>query len=111
MPAKRSHLSRPRGRACSRIGPWSRSTTPTSPNGSTWNRSAGDWPGPCRRGWPEVVCIRRAWLVLGTDSLALEDDAAGYYTTELDLGYPEVRDGPVNDRPGRDGTDDRVRLM
>jgi hypothetical protein len=57
-----------------------------------------------------MVCVRRAWLVLGTARLELEDEGAGYYTTELDLGYPEVRDVTSN-RPDRDGTDDRTTLM
>jgi hypothetical protein len=55
-------------------------------------------------------CVRRAWLVLGERVLPLEDDGAGYACTELDLGYPEVRD-VVNNRPGQDGTDDRTVYM
>jgi hypothetical protein len=47
---------------------------------------------------------------MGTARLDLEDDAAGYYCTELDLGWPEVRDA-VSNRPDRDGTDDRTSLM
>ena len=56
------------------------------------------------------VCIRRAWLVMGTRTLELEDDAAGYAATELDLGFPEVRE-VVSPRPGADGVDDRTTLM
>ena len=58
-----------------------------------------------------MVCVRRAWLVMGPRSLELEDDTASYACTELDLGFPEVRDSPVSPRPDRDGTDDRTRLM
>jgi hypothetical protein len=36
--------------------------------------------------------------------------AAGYACTELDLGYPEVRDSAtVNNRPDQDGVDDRTK--
>jgi hypothetical protein len=57
-----------------------------------------------------VVCIRRAWLELGAMVLPLEDEDLGYWCTELDLGYPEVRD-VVDDRPDQDGVDDRTTLM
>jgi len=56
-----------------------------------------------------MVCVRRAWLTLGDRSIPLEDDGLGYACTELDLGYPEVRD-VVNNRPDRDGVDDRTKL-
>jgi hypothetical protein len=59
---------------------------------------------------PAGGCIRRAWLTMGSRRLPLEDEAAGYYCTELDLGYPEVREVSAN-RPDRDGTDDRTHLM
>ena len=55
-------------------------------------------------------CIRRAWLVMGTRTLELEDDLAGYAAIELDLGFPEVRE-VVSARPGADGVDDRTSLM
>jgi hypothetical protein len=55
-------------------------------------------------------CVRRAWLVMGTRTLELEDDLAGYACTELNLGYPEVREVSSN-RPDADGTDDRTSLM
>jgi hypothetical protein len=55
-------------------------------------------------------CVRRAWLVLGDRVLPLEDDVAGYACTELDLGYPEVRD-VTNNRPAQDGIDDRTTFM
>jgi hypothetical protein len=57
-----------------------------------------------------VVCVRRAWLTMGSLRLELEDSDAGYYCTELDLGYPDVREVTSN-RPDRDGVDDRTRLM
>jgi len=56
-----------------------------------------------------MVCVRRAWLTLGDRSIPLEDDGLGYACTELDLGYPEVRD-VVDNRPDRDGVDDRTKL-
>ena len=52
-------------------------------------------------------CIRRAWLTLGALTMPLEDKDAGYYCTELNLGYPEVRD-VVNNRPDQHGVDDRT---
>jgi hypothetical protein len=55
-------------------------------------------------------CIRRAWLVLGSTTLPLEDADAGYSCSGLDLGYPDVRD-VVNNRPDTDGVDDRTALM
>ena len=54
-------------------------------------------------------CVRRAWLTLGPLTQPLEDEAAGLYCTELNLGYPEIRD-VVNSRPDADGIDDRTRL-
>ena len=56
------------------------------------------------------VCVRRAWLVMGTRTLELEDLAAGYACTELNLGSPEIR-AVVANRPDTDGTDDRTALM
>jgi hypothetical protein len=53
-----------------------------------------------------MVCVRKAWLELGGRVLPLEDDVAGYYCTELNLGYPEVRD-VMNNRPARHGVVDR----
>ena len=57
-----------------------------------------------------MVCVRRAWLTLGATTIPLEDDVAGYACTELDLGYPEVRE-VMDNRPDQDGVDDRTRLM
>ena len=57
-----------------------------------------------------MTCVRRAWLVSGGVTLPLEDEAAGYACTELDLGYPEVRE-VTNNRPDQDGIDDRTTLM
>jgi hypothetical protein len=54
-------------------------------------------------------CVRKAWLTLGGLTMPLEDEAAGYYCTQLDLGYPAVRE-VVNNRPDADGTDDRTTL-
>jgi hypothetical protein len=60
-----------------------------------------------------MVCIRTAWLDLygdGTVTLPLEDESAGYFCTELDLGFPSVREVTTN-KPDMDGADDRTRLM
>ena len=53
---------------------------------------------------------RRAWLILGTRRLDLDDHAAGYAMTELDIGYPEVRE-VVDNNPDRDGVNDRTALV
>ena len=55
-------------------------------------------------------CIRRAWLEWNGRTLPLEDDLAGYACTELDLGYPEVRE-VMNPRAGANGTIDRTELF
>lgn len=55
-------------------------------------------------------CIRRAWLEMGGRTHPLEDDVAGYACTELDLGYPEVRE-VSNNNPDQDGITDRTRFM
>ena len=57
-----------------------------------------------------MACVRRAWLVLAGETLALEDDLAGYACTELDLGYPEVREVTAN-RAAADGAIDRTALF
>jgi hypothetical protein len=45
--------------------------------------------------------------VLNGVSIQLENPAAGYFCTSLDLGYPTARD-VVSNRPDRDGVDDRT---
>jgi hypothetical protein len=57
-----------------------------------------------------MACVRRAWLVLDTDTIDLEDPAAGYFCSSLDLGYPAPRE-VTNDRPDADGVTDRTSLM
>ena len=52
-------------------------------------------------------CITRAWLELGSLTMPLEDEAGGWFMTELDLGYPEVRD-VVGNRPDAHGIFDRT---
>jgi hypothetical protein len=52
---------------------------------------------------------RQAWLILGGRRLNLDDPVAGYVMTELDIGYPEVRE-VVDNNPDRDGVNDRTRL-
>jgi hypothetical protein len=55
-------------------------------------------------------CITRAWLVLDSLTMPLEDEDGGWFMTELNLGYPEVRD-VTNNRPDQDGIDDRTRYF
>lgn len=55
-------------------------------------------------------CVRRAWLTLGALSVELDNPPGGWFCSSLDLGYPDVRD-VVNNRPDRDGVDDRTTLM
>lgn len=53
---------------------------------------------------------RQAWLVLDGQTLYLDDFAAGYAMTELDLGFPEVRDVTSN-KPIANGIDDRTQFF
>ena len=57
-----------------------------------------------------MVCVRRAWLTLGSAIVELESPAGGWFCTSFDLGYPEVRDVTTN-RPDANGIDDRTRLF
>lgn len=57
-----------------------------------------------------MACVRRAWLVLGGLSVPLEDATKGYFCSELNLGYPEVREVVAN-RPDFDGVDDRTQYF
>jgi hypothetical protein len=55
-----------------------------------------------------MVCVRTAWLTMGSASVPLEDRARGYFCEELTLGSPTVRDNVTN-RPDQDGADDRTQ--
>jgi hypothetical protein len=57
-----------------------------------------------------MACVRRAWLKMGERILPLEDEAAGYACTELDLGFPDIRD-VTNNNPSQDGITDRTAYM
>jgi hypothetical protein len=57
-----------------------------------------------------MACVRQAWLVLGAQTVALENAAGGWFCEQLDLGYPTVR-AVTNNRPDTDGIDDRTTLM
>jgi hypothetical protein len=57
-----------------------------------------------------MTCVRRAWLVLDTDTIDLEDPSSGYFCASLDLGYPQPRE-VTNNRPDADGVTDRTSLM
>lgn len=56
------------------------------------------------------VCVRDAWLTLGTKTAQLHDEAAGIFCTSLDLGSPDVRE-VTNVRPDWDGIADSTRWM
>jgi hypothetical protein len=57
-----------------------------------------------------MACVRSAWLVLGSNTVLLEDSTKGYFCTNLDLGAPAVR-AVVNPNPDRTGETDRTRFM
>lgn len=58
-----------------------------------------------------VLCHRRAWLTLDDgSSIELEDQDAGYACSELNLGWPDIRD-VVNNRPDQDGTIDETQFF
>jgi hypothetical protein len=57
-----------------------------------------------------ATCVRAAWLVLGAQTVQLENAAGGWFCEQLDLGYPSVRE-VKNNRPDVDGIDDRTTLM
>ena len=57
---------------------------------------------------PPGVCVRQAWLTLGSLTVGLE--GPGWFCSSLDLGYPDVRD-VVSNRPDQDGIDDRTLFM
>jgi hypothetical protein len=62
---------------------------------------------------PATTCVRTAWLDLrgdGTVTIPLENWAAGYFCSSLDLGSPDVREVKAN-RPDADGIDDRTQFM
>jgi hypothetical protein len=54
-------------------------------------------------------CARKAWLEYNGQTVQLEDPAAGYFCTNLDIGYT-VRDVTTN-RPDQDGTLDRTQHL
>ena len=57
-----------------------------------------------------MVCVRSAWLTLGSLTVLLEDMTKGYWCETLDIGYPAVRD-VVSNRPDQNGVDDRTMYM
>jgi hypothetical protein len=57
-----------------------------------------------------MVCVRQAWLTLGSLTLQLEDMTKGYWCETLDLGSPAVRE-VVSNRPDQNGVDDRTMYM
>jgi hypothetical protein len=59
---------------------------------------------------PGTTCVRQAWLTLGSLTIQLENIAGGWFCSNLDLGYPEVREVMQN-RPDTDGAVDRTSLM
>ena len=57
-----------------------------------------------------MVCIRSAWLELGTAKLYLEDSSKGYFCESLDIGWPATRE-VVSNKPDMNGIDDRTMYM
>jgi hypothetical protein len=57
-----------------------------------------------------AACVRSAWLVLGSNTLLLEDPTKGYFCTNLDLGSPEIR-AVTYPNPDRTGLTDRTMFM
>ena len=57
-----------------------------------------------------MACVRSAWLQLPDGRvMPLEDEAAGYFCSSLDLGYPEVRE-VVDNRADNHGIIDRTQF-
>jgi hypothetical protein len=57
-----------------------------------------------------MVCVRQAWLALGSNTIQLDNPAGGWYCSSLDLGTPVPR-AVVQNRPGADGALDRTAFM
>jgi hypothetical protein len=57
-----------------------------------------------------MVCVRSAWLVLGSQTILLEDPTRGYFCQSLELGSPEVRE-VISHIPDADGADDHTMFM
>jgi hypothetical protein len=57
-----------------------------------------------------MACVRSAWLVLGANTVQLDNPPGGWSCENLDLGYPVVRE-VKNNRPDVNGVDDRTSLM
>jgi hypothetical protein len=57
-----------------------------------------------------MTCVRQAWLTLGSLSVPLESWSGGWFCSNLDLGFPEVRE-VINNRPDTDGAVDRTQFM
>jgi hypothetical protein len=55
-------------------------------------------------------CVRRAWLVLGSQTVLLDNPAGGWFCQSLDLGAPVVRE-VTNNNPDRNGQTDRTQYM
>ena len=58
-----------------------------------------------------MACVRQAWLVLPSgQTIQLENPAGGWFCSNLDLGYPAVRE-VITNRPDADGAIDRTAYM
>jgi hypothetical protein len=57
-----------------------------------------------------VVCVRQAWLALGSNTIQLDNPSGGWSCTSLDLGSPTVR-SVMQNRPWSDGAIDRTQFM
>jgi hypothetical protein len=56
------------------------------------------------------TCVRQAWLVLGGNTIQLDNPAGGYMCQSLDLGTPIMRT-VMSNRPDGDGIIDRTQYM
>jgi hypothetical protein len=54
--------------------------------------------------------VRKAWLVLGSNTVQLDNPDGGWFCSSLDLGAPTVR-SVLQNRPGTDGAIDRTTYM
>jgi hypothetical protein len=86
--------------------------TTTATGRAAWTGTSAPVLGPIIVTSGGVVsgCARRAYLMLGSSTLLLEDFTAGYMCQSLDLGWPVVRE-VKNNRPDQDGIIDRTQYM
>ena len=57
-----------------------------------------------------MVCVRAAWLKLGSNTIQLDNPSGGWYCQSLDLGSPVTR-GVLTNKPNATGAIDRTAFM